>query len=134
MHTEPVIDNLHVVSIINNNVLKLKVTVADFLTVQIAYTLSYLSEKVNHHVFRQDSFRALVLDILIETNSGYVFLNYIDLLRGFKRIEKFDCVRVLKLFHAVDFTHYRFLLARIVQLVLRIDFHSDFLFRRLLGG
>jgi len=107
--------------------------VADLLAVQVAHTLRYLSEKVANQLLREYSLGAFVLNELVQADPADVFLNQVDLLGRLEAIEQLYGIWVLQLLHALYLPHHRSFLVWVVQLVLRVDFHGDFLFSGFLG-
>jgi hypothetical protein len=96
------------------------------LTVQVSDALRYLSEEMNDQFLRKYSFGTLILNILIEADSTNVLLDQVDLFGCLEAIDQLDSVWMLELLHALDFSHYGFLLVWIIKLVLRVDFHRHF--------
>lgn len=73
-------------------------------------------------------FISLITHELKETDTAYILLDKINILGRFKMIIELADVRMAQLLHASYFSHDRLFLARVVQLILRVDFDGHSLF------
>lgn len=84
LNTKSKINDLDIVSIINEYILKLQIPVAYFLAMKISDSLSDLPEEMNDNLFRQDAFLAFIFDILIKAYSRHILLDQVNFFRGLK--------------------------------------------------
>lgn len=121
MDAKPKVNDLHLISIVNDYILKLEISVADLLSVEVPHSFGNLLKKVFASFLCQGLFNALVFHILIEAGTTDILKDKNDFLLGLKLVKELEDIRVLQAFHNHDFSHDGFLFVGLVQLEFWVD-------------